>query len=52
MGNVGICTIAKNENTYIDEWVRYHIHLGFDHIWLYGNNDTEAPFVGDCISEK
>lgn len=35
-----ICAIAKNENRYIVEWLKYHISIGFDHIFLYDNNDV------------
>lgn len=27
---VGICAIAKAEDGYIDEWIRYHLKLGVD----------------------
>lgn len=49
---VALCAVAKNENAYIDEWVRYHIDLGYDRIYLYDNNDPDAPFVGGCISPE
>lgn len=26
----GICAIAKDEDGYIDEWIRYHLKLGID----------------------
>lgn len=47
-----ICAIAKNENAYINEWVSYHLDLGFDKIYLYDNNDDSTPFVGDFIDRK
>ena len=34
-----IIAIAKQEKNYIEEWVRWHIALGFDHIYLYDNED-------------
>ena len=34
-----IVAIAKKEQPYIEEWVRWHIALGFDHIYLYDNED-------------
>lgn len=34
-----ICSIAKNENDYILEWVEYHLGLGFGKIFIYDNND-------------
>jgi hypothetical protein len=30
--------IAKNEDNYIQEWIDYHIKLGFDTIFVYENN--------------
>ena len=51
MNNV-ICAIAKNENKYINNWCNYHIALGFDHIYLFDNNDSTMPFVGDFIEQK
>ena len=37
-----IVAIAKMEQDYIEEWVKYHLHLGFDKIFLYDNEDK--PF--------
>lgn len=39
---IGLCTIAKNETAYLDEWVRYHIDLGVNHILVF-DNDSEEP---------
>ena len=47
-----VCALAKMENAYINDWVRYHLKLGFDRIWLYDNNDVDYPYVGDCISDE
>ena len=33
-----VCCIAKNEDDYINEWIRYNIHVGFDHVVVYQNN--------------
>jgi hypothetical protein len=35
-----IVCIAKKEHDYIEEFVRYHLALGFKHIYLYDNEDT------------
>lgn len=48
--------IAKNEDEYIEEWINYHIKLGFDMIFIYENNwrcsinhpqVTKIPFDGE-----
>lgn len=36
-----ICAIARNEKDYLSEWIVYHLNLGFNHIFLYDNNDLE-----------
>jgi len=47
-----LCGIARKENLYINEWCKYHLALGFDHIYLYDNNDSDYPYVGDCIDKE
>ena len=47
-----ICAIAKNENLYINDWVNWHLDLGFDKIYLYDNNDIDTQYVGDFIEQK
>lgn len=37
---VAIIAIAKNENLYINEWVDYHLNMGFDSIIIGDNDDT------------
>ena len=27
--------IAKDEDNYIDEWLKYHLKLGFSNIYVY-----------------
>lgn len=44
-----ICAIAKNEHLYINDWVKYHIDLGFDHIYIFDNDDKTSRFLGDYI---
>jgi hypothetical protein len=35
---VSLVCIAKNEDHYIEEWIKYNFKLGFDHIYVYQNN--------------
>jgi predicted O-methyltransferase YrrM len=42
-----ILCIAKFEQDYIEEFVRYHLHLGFDKIYLYDNEDV--PTYGQIL---
>ncbi len=36
-----ICAISRNENNYLEEWITYHLHLGFNHIFIYDNNNPD-----------
>jgi len=49
--NAVLCAIAKNENNYINDWVEYYLNLGFDHIYLFDNNDSSTPWVGGRIKQ-
>ena len=46
-----ICCIAKCENNYINDWVNWHINLGFDHIHIYDNNDPDYEPVESRIEK-
>lgn len=35
-----VCAIAKDEEPYIDEWIAYHLKLGFDAVYVYDNSDA------------
>lgn len=47
-----ICAIAKNEHLYINDWVKYHIDLGFDHIYIFDNDDIESDFIGNYVDKE
>jgi hypothetical protein len=38
-----VCAIFKNENLYLDEWIKFHLNQGIEHFYLYDNNDTIIP---------
>lgn len=35
-----IFTIIKDEQEYLDEWIKYHLDLGIDHIFIYEDIDS------------
>lgn len=51
MNEYAISAIAKNEDKYIEDWVKYHYRLGFDHIYLYDNNDPNAVSYADMLKQ-
>lgn len=44
-----ICVIAKNEELYIHEWIQYHLKLGFDHIYIYDNDERFPLKPLECM---
>lgn len=47
-----LCTIAKNENKYIKEFVDWYKELGFTNICLFDNNDKDGEHFEDVIGEE
>jgi hypothetical protein len=39
---LSLCLIVKNENSYLKEWLDYHILLGVEHFWIY-DNESNIP---------
>lgn len=35
---VVVCAIVRDEERYVDEWIQYHLKLGFDAVHLYDNS--------------
>lgn len=52
-----VCACAKNEDQYIEEWVKHYLSLGFDKIFICDNNDTNvledilAQYISDGVVE-
>ncbi len=38
---VGLCAVAKNEGTYLEEWIAYHHLMGFAPIRVYAHDCTD-----------
>ena len=36
---VALMAIALNEDPYIDEWIKYNLMIGFDHVYIYDNSE-------------
>jgi hypothetical protein len=50
-----IAAIFKNENPYLEEWLEYHLLVGFDHFYLYDDDggdearDILAPYIEEGL---
>lgn len=52
MNYFSICAIYKNEELYIGDWVKYHLGIGAEHIWLYDNDSTDHSASAAYITGK
>ena len=48
---IAVCSICKNENKYIREFVEHYKALGFDNIILFDNNDVDGERFEDVIND-
>ena len=49
---VCICLLCKEENQYIQYFLNIYKNLGFNHIFLYDNNDINGEHIEDVISKE
>lgn len=42
MAKVCILTVVKNEHQYLDEWIKYHLNIGIDHIFILEDVDSDS----------
>ena len=40
-----ILTVIKNEHEYLDEWIKYHLDLGIDHIFIFEDIDSDFKSI-------
>lgn len=50
-----ILTVIKNEHLYLDEWIKYHLDIGVDHLFIFedidsGSHKAIADKYGDKVS--
>ena len=47
---VALCTMAKKENLYIEEFIKHYIKLGLDQIFIYDDNDVNTERIKDKVN--
>lgn len=50
IGKVCLCTVGKQENNYIIEYIKHYKKYGIDKIFLYDNNDINGERFEDILS--
>ena len=36
-----VILLIKDENRYLKEWLDWHLNIGFDHVYIYDNGETD-----------
>ena len=49
---IALCTMGKQENLYIKEFINHYIKLGIDKIFIYDDNDPNTEKFNDVITKK
>ena len=52
MTKVCLCVICKSENLYIKEYINHYKKLGYNHIFIYDNNDISGKRFEAVISTE
>ena len=47
-----MCSIAKKENLYINDFLEYYKKLGFNHFFIYDNNDKNDERLDEVVYKK
>ena len=46
---IALCTMGKQENLYVKEFINYYRKLGIDKIYIYDDNDFNTEKINDII---
>ena len=49
---VCLCVIGKKENLYVNEYINHYKKIGYNHIYLYDNNDINEENFEDVLKKE
>jgi hypothetical protein len=49
---VCLCSIGKNENSYLNEFITHYKKLGYNHIFIYDNNDINGERMDSIVNNS
>lgn len=49
---IALCAIARLENSYIKDWLDYHLGLGLDHVFIYDNYHTGESRICEVVDTE
>ena len=50
--SVCLCAIGKKENLYAKEYVEHYKKIGYDHVYIYDNNDINDEKFEDVLQKE
>ena len=50
--NVALCTMGREENLYLNEFIGYYLKLGINHIFIYDDNEPDVEKIINIIDKK
>mgnify|MGYP002627278146 CR=1 FL=1 len=50
--NICLCTIGKKENLYAKEYVEHYKKIGYNHLYIYDNNDINDEKFEDVLQKE
>lgn len=45
-----VCLLIKNENKYLEEWVRWHLNQGFNYFYIYNTGEENPADIMNMIN--
>ena len=49
---IALCTMGKDENLYANEFIKYYINLGVNHLFIYDDNDDDEEKINDIMNKE
>ena len=49
---IAVCTMGKNENLYVKEFIEYYMRIGIDHIFIYDDNEEKDEKIFNYIVQN
>ena len=49
---IALCTMGKDENLYVEEFIEYYVKLGVNHLFIYDDNENNTEKIFDIMNKQ
>ena len=49
---IALCTMGKEENLYVEEFIEYYVKLGVNHLFIYDDNENNTEKIFDIMNKQ